>query len=236
MSNKVPDNIVWHAGYNTLSILMDQERKHWLMKVNANKTVQDKDTGDMFKGVIDNTGGEIVLSTEKLNEDYSYLSELKFNASASSASDIIEFANSAFPYSPMVNGFMFGRIKASKYTIETGDVVNHYNYAFRLKNCTEVSIPFGISKKNKTEVINTKWIRTTTTPEIILYEDTTQRSTIAIPMVSEVTNVVYYYPLTQSIQPLPMTKSGTTYTSSAVIARNEFEVFWILVCQCRWNK
>ena len=93
MSNKVPDNIVWHAGYNTLSILMDQERKHWLMKVNANKTVQDKDTGDMFKGVIDNTGGEIVLSTEKLDEDYSYLSELKFNASASSASDIIEFAN-----------------------------------------------------------------------------------------------------------------------------------------------
>ena len=228
MSNKVPDKIVWHAGYNTLSILMDQERKHWLMKVNANKTVQDKDTGDMFKGVIDNTGGEIVLSTEKLNEDYSYLSELKFNASASSASDIIEFANSAFPYSPMVNGFMFGRIKASKYTIETGDVVNHYNYAFRLKNCTEVSIPFGISKNNKTEVINTKWIRTTTTPEIILYEDATQRSTVAIPMVSEVTNVVYYYPLTQSIQPLPMTKSGTTYTSSAVISDTQigYPLYW----------
>ena len=53
-------------GYNNLSLILDQERKHWLMKTDKKKQVQDKTTGDLFQSQIDNIGSDIIIETEKL--------------------------------------------------------------------------------------------------------------------------------------------------------------------------
>jgi hypothetical protein len=112
-----------YSGANTMRILMDQERKHWLLKTDKSKTLQDKETGDMFKSVIDNNGGEIVLSTEKLTDSNDFFQTLKFNVMTSSGSDILEFQSSAFTYCPEVNGLTFARVKASKYPYSYGGSV-----------------------------------------------------------------------------------------------------------------
>ena len=59
------DNMFIYSGANTMRILMDQERKHWLLKTDKSKTLQDKVTGDMFKSVIDTCANGIVFKHEK---------------------------------------------------------------------------------------------------------------------------------------------------------------------------
>ncbi|MBR1987874.1 MAG: hypothetical protein IKA36_02420, partial [Clostridia bacterium] len=60
------NKIQWTIGYSNLSLILEQDRKHWLMKTDKKKQIQDKYTGDMFLGQIDNIGSDILLTTEKL--------------------------------------------------------------------------------------------------------------------------------------------------------------------------
>ena len=66
-------------GYNNLSLILDQERKHWLMKTDKKKQVQDKTTGDLFQSQIDNIGSDIIIETEKLPYKFDFIPEIKFN-------------------------------------------------------------------------------------------------------------------------------------------------------------
>ena len=38
----IPNKIMWYLGYNNLGLILEQERKHWLMKTDKMKQVQDK--------------------------------------------------------------------------------------------------------------------------------------------------------------------------------------------------
>ena len=156
-----------YSGAITMRILMDQERKHWLMKTDKSKTLQDKETGDMFKSVIDNNGGEIVLSTEKLEDANDFMQTISFDTSQSSGSAILEFQTSAFTYSPSVNGLTFARIKASKYPFVYQGQLQYFNYKVKFSNCEEVTLLFGTSKSS-TNVIPTKWIKTSTPPSVLV--------------------------------------------------------------------
>ena len=62
----VPNKLLRVLGYNNLSVILMQERRHWLLKTNKNKQIQDSVTGDVFQGRIDNAGADIVIESKKL--------------------------------------------------------------------------------------------------------------------------------------------------------------------------
>lgn len=224
------DNMFIYSGANAMRILMDQERKHWLLKTDKSKTLQDKVTGDMFKSVIDNNGGEIVLSTEKLTDSNDFMQTLAFDTNASSGSDILEFQSSAFTYSPSVNGLTFARIKASKYPYAYGGDVQYYNYKIKFVNCEIVTLLFGTSK-NSSNVIPTKWIKTSTAPKVVVINTVGDNVVVEkyLSFVSDITNPVWYYPLTENLQPFALTETGNhEYTTSMVISDNSigYPMYW----------
>ena len=61
----IPEKIIHHLGYNTLGLMLDQDRKHWLMRVDKNKSIQDKNKKKKKKSVIDNLGSPHLLSQLK---------------------------------------------------------------------------------------------------------------------------------------------------------------------------
>lgn len=61
-----PKHIKWYLGASSYAMILEQERRHWLMKTDKEKQVQDDITGDVFHGTIDNMGSDIVIETEKL--------------------------------------------------------------------------------------------------------------------------------------------------------------------------
>lgn len=224
------DNMFLYAGANSMRILMEQERKHWLMKTDKSKTLQDKTTGDMFKSVIDNNGGEINLSTEKLADSNDFMQELAFEVSSSSGSAILDFQSSAFTYSPSVNGLTFARIIASKYPYSYGGSVQYFSYKVKFVNCEIVTLLFGTSKTSS-NVIPTKWIKTSSAPKVVVI-NTADNNVIVeqnLAFVSEVTNPVWYYPLTENLQPFAVTETANNeYTTSLVVSDNNigYPLYW----------
>ena len=224
------DKMFLYSGAITMRILMDQERKHWLLKTDKSKTLQDKTTGDMFKSVIDNNGGEINLSTEKLTDSNDFMQKLGFDVIASSGSAILEFQSSAFTYSPSVNGLTFARIKASKYPYSYGGEVQYFNYKVKFVNCEVVTLLFGTSKTSS-NVIPTKWIKTTSAPKVVVINTADDNILVEknLAFVSDIANPVWYYPLTENLQPFGLSETGNSeYTTSMVISDNNigYPMYW----------
>lgn len=211
----IPNKIYWFLGYNNLAFILEQERKHWLMKTDKKIHVQDNYTGSIYQGLVDNIGSDIVLESEKLPIDNSIIQSLKYRDP--NVDDILTAYNSAFTYSGMVNGFMFARIKSITYPYPTGNTVEHKNYKIKFENCETCFIPFGGSL-NSPDVFAGKWLRTKTAPKLLMVgEDDRFSISKSIQFKDNITNVVYYYPLTETLQPLDLTqeKSGS-YISEAV--------------------
>lgn len=210
-----PDKLLRLLGYNNLSIILMQERRHWLMKTDKNKQIQDKITGDIFQGRLDNTGSDVVIESKKLPYRYDYTSEIKFNLAP--ANEVMDITLSALPYSATVNGLMYTRITSISYQY---DLEQYSNYKIRFTNAEEVIIPFSASSSSK-EVYAGKWLRTTTPPTMLLYDPTSQSHTYSITRIlnfsSNVTNPVWYYPLEESLQPFEIeSHTGTTYELVAI--------------------
>ena len=201
-----PDKLLRLLGYNNLSIILMQERRHWLMKTDRNKQIQDKITGDIFQGRLDNTGSDVVIESKKLPYRYDYTSEIKFNLTP--ANEVMDITLSALPYSATVNGLMYTRITSISYQY---DLEQYSNYKIRFTNAEEVIIPFSASSSSK-EVYAGKWLRTTTPPTMLLYDPTSQSHTYSITRIlnfsSNVTNPVWYYPLEESLQPFEIAPSS----------------------------
>ena len=212
----IPNKIYWFLGYNNLAFILEQERKHWLLKSDKKKQLQDKKTGDIFQGQIDNTGCDIILESEKLPIKNNIVQLLTF---ANPAFDkILDIDYSAFTYSSGVNGFMFARITSINFPLSTnGGDVDYKNYKLKLKNCEECIIPFGGSV-NSSDVFVDKWLKTSTPPTIMMLgDDGTYSIEKTVEFNSEITNVTYYYPLTETLQPLDIIGDGTgTYITNAV--------------------
>lgn len=219
----IPNKLLRVLGYNNLSIILMQERRHWLMKTSKNEQIQDSITGDIFQGRIDNTGADIILESKKLPYKYDFTSKIKFNLTH--ADEILDIKLSSLPHSACVNGLMYTIIKSSVYAY---DAENSGNYKLRFTNAEECIIPFGASLTSS-EVYAGKWIKTTTPPTLLVCDTSTGEYSISRTLgFNGATNVTWYYPLEESLQPINITKTGTTYTLDAVDNDNYIgdPLFW----------
>lgn len=211
-----PNQIKWYLGSYTLAMVMEQERKHWLLKTDKNLQVQDKVTGDIFHGRIDNLGSDIIIETEKLPLIDKLVRGAKLDTIE--LQNALELGSSQFPYIPELNGLTMLRVKSINVDITPVSTQayepQHLNYRMRLRDCTIVAVPIST---NGGDVFVYRWIRTTTKPEIELYNPSTQTyldQVIQIsfespsdenPDIVEINNPVYYYPLDNILQPFSIT-------------------------------
>lgn len=210
----MPNKIHWFLGYNNLALILEQERQHWLLKTDKKKQLQDKVTGDMFQGKIDNSGCDIVLETEQMPVKHEYMSLIAFQDE--SMNDILSVYDSAFTHSHEVNGLMFARVTSINYPYESATGIEYKNYKLQLNDCEVCLIPFA-SSEDSDEVFVSEWLRTKTPPTLLMLGDDGEYSIKAqIKFVSDVTNPVFYYPLTESIQPVNISGSDRTYVSDAI--------------------
>lgn len=218
-----PNKIHWFLGYNNLALIMRQDMQHWLMKTDKVKQIQDTKTNSMFQGEINNLGTNIVIGSEKLPYDYTNYNSIKFMEDA--GNKILTPQLSAFPYSAAVNGLMFERITSINYQIDPS--IAHTSYSIKLKNVEEVILPF-VGDNGSNDVFIGKWIKTNTPPSIIYtvlstqYEDT-------LSFVEDVTDVTYYYPLEETLQPITTTKISDTEYIIGQVDNNDMiglPLFW----------
>lgn len=211
----IPDKIYWFMGYDILALILEQDRKHWLMKTDRQKQIQDKATGDMFQGYIDNLGSEVILQTEKLGIKNDIIQQIKY--AVPGVDNILSIYNSAFAHSAEVNGLLFARITSIEFPLTVGNEVQYKNYKLKLTNCKKCILPFGGSV-NSSDVYAGEWIYTKTKPTILMIDEngdyTIEKS---LEFTSGTTGVTWYYPLTETMQPLNLTHvSDTTYLTEAV--------------------
>lgn len=231
-----PKKMTWYCGTNGLGFILDQERKHWLLKTDKNKQVQDDETGDLFKGQIDNRGSEVVIASEKSDYKTSILSDILFSTDV--LNELLVPAYSAFTYTSEANGLMFGRIKSMSYPVndEITDGVNYQNYRITFTDAEEIIIPFAASTESD-EVYATKWIKTTTAPKIQTIDgEGIWRNATSIGFKSNVTGLTYYYPLDANMCLLTLhLDSPGNYHSDAVISDQQigYPLFWFTCNQSK---
>lgn len=224
----IPDKLLRLLGYNNLSVILEQERRHWLMKTDNNKQIQDQLTGDIFQGKVDNIGSDVILEAQKLPYKYDYTSEIKWGLS--NADKILNVTNSAFPHSACVNGLLFARIISTNYPYAQDGQMQHNHYKIKFTNATECILPFGASPSSP-EVYADRWIKTTTPPTLMILDNNTGKYSITRPLTFDagVLNPVYYYPLSETLQPFDVTDLGYGEYELAAINDDGFigyPLFW----------
>lgn len=218
--------LLWYLGYNNLGLILDQERKHWLLKTDKKKQVQDKNTGDLFQGYIDNRGSDVIIKSEKLPIKYDYISSLKFTDTGSNK--ILDFSTAAFPFSMGMPGFAFARIISVNYPFESNDSQEYKNYRIVFNNATTRTVAFGISP-NSSEVYSGKWIETSTPPTLQMMDSFGDYSIEVALNIKDSTHSKFYFPLEEGLQPFTIERqNASTYVSEA-INDNKFigyPLFW----------
>lgn len=224
----IPKKLLWLLGYNNLSIILEQERRHWLMKTDSNKQIQDSLTGDIFQGQIDNIGSDIIIESQKLPYKYDFKNDITFELV--NADKILTITNSAFPHSAAVNGLMFARIISTNFPYNTNGSLTYNHYKIRFDDAELCILPFGASPSSS-EVYADKWLKTTTPPTIMIIDKNTGKYTItrSLSFSESVTNTTYYYPMTKTLQPFDVTDLG--YGSYELSAINDdgfigYPLFW----------
>lgn len=208
-----PNKLLRVLGYNNLSIILMQERRHWLMKTSANNQIQDKYTGNIYQGRVDNTGSDIIIESKKLPYKYDYTADIKFGLIH--ADDVLDIYLSALPHSASVNGLMYTRITSTRYEYDDD---KFGNYKIKFENAEECIIPFATSGSSS-DVYAGKWLRTTTPPKMMVMNSVTRRFDITrvLTFDNSVTNPVWYYPLEESLQPFEIVDhTGNTYELAGV--------------------
>ena len=149
-----------YIGANSAAIMIEQDRKHWLLKTMKQKRLIDTKTGDIYQGRIDNLGSDIIVESQKLPETMNTLTYVQFGEKFD---DIFQVEPSGFTYNSSLNGLVFARITSINFPYTSS--THHYRIHF--KNCEEVYIPFG-SSLTSDEVYADKWIKTSTPPSLML--------------------------------------------------------------------
>lgn len=205
------NQMTYYLGMSNIMMLLEQERKHWLLNTDKKKISQDKRTGDVFNGTIDNKGFSVVAETKKTGIKYDIIKNVSFNNNE--LNNVLKVDIGVFPYSNSVDGLLIERILSSQYTLASGDQVH---YKIKFENCKEVIIPMA-GDTNSSSVYSFRWIKTNTKPTILLMDPLTGTTTSEVTCnTKNTTGATYYYPLETTLQPLPVTSQGSTYTTSAV--------------------
>lgn len=213
----------WFMGYNSLGMIIDQERKHWLMKTDKKKQLLDPVTGDQYMGQVDNMGSDIVIEAEKQATIYSNYYNIKFDGNLHY---IMQTEPSAFTYNCTVNGLAFARVLSTNYPLKlnaeeidseleyhnlqewlNAEVTSKYHYRLTFEECETVIIPFGGSSSSN-DVFATKWIKTNKLYiELMDGQDGAYSTKIEVGL-STGTNPVFYYPLDETMQTIPIEYDG----------------------------
>ena len=235
----------WYLGYNSLALITEQERKHWLLKTDKKKTLIDPVTRDQYIGQIDNKGSDIIVESEKQEKVYGDLNSVSLK---NHLDYIFALEPSAFTYCCDVAGFCFARITSINYPTNvnvanfseddtlTDDSPKTKHYRIRFEDCETVILPFAGSTSTD-DVFATKWIRTRKAYVELLDENThTYTESIQIGMEDGTTdsmiatgNVYYYYPLTSALQTLPLENEGNGSYHTLGVTDNQFigyPLFW----------
>ena len=229
----IPNKIMWYLGYSNLGLILEQERKHWLLKTDKRKQVQDKFTGDIFEGEIDNRGSDIKIRSSKLPFKNNITSTLEFDDT--SLNSILDFANATFPFSIGSKGLLFARITSINYPIETTDDLQYKNYRIVFNNAKKRTLAFGVSTDSP-NVYSGEWIETSTPPTLQMMDDSGDYSINVSLTVKNSTGVKYYYPLEISIQPFNIEQTGVgTYQSESINddAFIGYPLFWLSTNESR---
>jgi hypothetical protein len=232
----VPKKIYWLLGHSNLGLILEQERKHWLMRIQSKKHLQDMNTGLVYQGRIENIGSDIVMESEQLPENNTAIGAISFLSDVPEGVFVVD--KCTFPHNPMVDGLMCCRINSMNFPTETETgKVNMNNYQLRLTECEEVIIPFGVSP-DTTEVFAGRWLKTKIAPEAMVYHDITGKFDLNrhIRFKKDVTDATYYYPLDEMLQPLKIAEQEKgTWVSESVLS-NEYiglPLYWFTCEQSR---
>jgi len=209
-----PKKIKWYLGASSFAMIMEQDRKHWLLKTDKTKKVQDTVTGDVFQGRIDNLGSDIIIETEKL-----YTKDVVVNKgtfSSENVSDVFDLAKSVWSYIPEMNGLHFLRLKSINLLMND----EYHNFRLKLSNVEECYIPIAPDQTDS-DVFVYKWYKTSETP-ILQMLDANDQWTIEQPIeFSEgVTNPVFYFPADEVLQPIQADIESATLTTPLITDPN----------------
>lgn len=205
-----PKKIKWYLGSGSYAMIMEQDRKHWLLKTDRTKTIQDVINGDTFRGRVDNLGSDIIIETEKLYTQDSVVRTGTF--SSRNVSEVFDLAASTFSYIPAMNGLHFLRLKSINLLV--GE--DYHNFRLMLTNVEECYIPIAPDNSDP-DVISCKWYKTTDRPVLQMMDGNGQWTIEQVIEFSDgVTNPVYYYPADEVLQPVEITVDNTTLTSELI--------------------
>ena len=224
----IPNKILWYLGYNNLALMLEQERKHWLLKTDKRKQIQDKATGDIFEGEIDNRGSDIKVRSSKLSIKSTIIPTLSFVDD--SANKILDFANAAFPFSMGMKGFMFARITSINYPFGSLNDIHYKNYRVVFENAVKRTLAFGVSPYSS-EVYAGEWIETSTPPTLQMMDDFGDYTNNVNLPISGTTNAKFYYPLSPGLQPFNVDNPSVGKYVSDVInddAYIGYPLFWFV--------
>lgn len=214
----------YYLGMNNLMMILEQERKHWLLHTDKKKTSQDKRTGDMYVGTVDNKGSNIVIETNKTGRRFNIIEHI--SCADEEMNNVINPGIASFPYENALDGLLIQRIISSQYTIDS----NKLHYKIKFSNCKKVIIPMSCGGN----VYPFEWIKTTTTPVLeildpVLGTTTTTKSCGMLNDEQQLSGCSYFYPLTESLQPLPLTNLGNNQYESSVVNTDAYigyPLFW----------
>ena len=207
----------WFIGYSNLAMIMEQDRRHWLMKTDKKKEIHNPQDGSVFTGYLDNQGLHIDISTQKDGT----MDVVLPDKLPEGLDQVFELVLSALPYSYEVNGFYDARIISTQYPHSSGNK----NFKIRFENCTEYRIPF--TGANGANIFAYSFIKTTTKPKLMMI-DGNGNYTIEVPVDIDITNAVFYYPL-DTFQPIDLNNLGNGVYETILIDDDSYigyPAFW----------
>lgn len=190
---------------------IEQERRHWLMKTDKNKTVQDIVTGDLFRGRIDNLGSDIIVETEKLPEKDTVVQNAKIESDA--VARVLQTETASLPFIPKMGGLLMERLISINLSSDTEFIIQ--NFRLILKDCETIYVP--IASPDTGEVFTYQWLKTSTAPILEAYNpDTEGTEEYELTFAEGVTNPIFYYPLDEALQPIDIELDDGNYVTPLI--------------------
>ena len=199
----------WFLGCAGLSMIMEQDRRHWLLKTDRLKQIEDSTTGSTFQGQIENAGSEIYLETEKLPTLHISLADTSFTEE--NVKDVFDIGQSSLPFSYETNVMGILRLLSTQYQYNETTKKN-FKIQFTYNNI--VHVPTRVSSTSN-DVVALTFLKSARVH--LLLPDANDQFTIQIPVqFSDLTHVAFYFPL-DDFRPFDVDDIGNdTYVSELI--------------------
>jgi len=222
------NEMIYYVGMNNLMMILEQERKHWLLSTNKKKTSQDKRTGDMFTGTVENNGFAVNTESRKIGQKLDIVNNIRLTDSK--MNDVIKAGLSAFPYTNILDGVFIQRIISSQYMIDSS---NRVHYKVKFNHCKEIIIPIAGAPGSES-VFQSKWIMTENPPTMLLLDPVTGEADTDKPCnMTDLNDCVWFYPLDTNLQPFTLKKTSSTSYETSVVDSDAYIGYPLFWFSCR---